>query len=54
LSAKPVPNLNKVGQRKLCQEWFRILGDYAQTEGRLNNVVAHDEYANEAVRGQPL
>lgn len=38
----------------LCSEWFNILRDYAQTEGQVNNIVAHDEYANNAIKGQAL
>lgn len=44
----PVPNLNKSGKVPLCQEWFRIISDYAQHEGQVNNIVARDEYGNEA------
>jgi hypothetical protein len=32
----------------LCSEWFRIIDEWADQEGKANNIVAHDEYGNEA------
>jgi hypothetical protein len=46
LDMKPVPNLG--GTPRLCSEWFEIISDYAQYEGEVNNVVARDEFGNEA------
>ena len=33
---------------KLCSEYRRIISEWADTEGMVNNVVAHDEYGNRA------
>lgn len=48
--ARPVPNLNPFGQMttKLCPEWFKIIAEYAKQEGKVNNIVARDEFGNEA------
>ena len=35
---------------RLCFEYQDIIEDYAELEGILNNVVAHDEYGNQAPR----
>lgn len=48
LKGKPVPNLNPTGSVTVCSEWFQILRDYAEREGRVNNIVRHDEYGNYA------
>ncbi len=46
---KPIGNL--AGQTcRLCSEWFRIIREWADKEGEVNNVVAHDEYGNPAGR----
>lgn len=44
LSKRPIANLG--GGTVLCSEWFAILRDWAQREGEVNNVVAHDEFGN--------
>lgn len=44
----PIPNLNPGGGSSLCSEWFEIIRQYAVFEGVVNNVVAHDEFGNEA------
>jgi hypothetical protein len=41
------------GKPNLCSEWFAILADYAQMEGKVNNVVARDEYGNAAPAPNP-
>jgi hypothetical protein len=38
-----------LGQRiRLCSEYIAILQNYANNEGRVNNIVDHDEYGNQA------
>lgn len=43
---RPVANVN--GTPKLCAEWFRIIREWSAYEGKVNNIVAHDEFGNEA------
>lgn len=45
LKQKPIGNLQ--GNSPLCSKWFGIISDYAQFEGKVNNVVARDEFGNE-------
>lgn len=45
---KPIPNLG--GSPTLCSELIGIFQQYAQREGEVNNIVAHDEYGNAAPR----
>lgn len=44
--AKPIPNLG--GSKLLCSELLNIYQEYAEYEGKVNNVVARDEFGNEA------
>jgi hypothetical protein len=38
-----------IGEKpKLCSEWFHIIYTYSEFEGKVNNVVAHDEHGNVA------
>lgn len=50
MKKKPVPNvLPPVAQDKItCSSLLAIYKRYADYEGRVNNIVAHDEYGNEA------
>ena len=42
---------NGLGQKTTyCSNYWRIFQLYAEREGELNNVVAHDEYGNQAPR----
>lgn len=44
-----------IGMRSnLCSDYQALIQAWADTEGRVNNVVAHDEFGNEAPRrGDP-
>jgi len=33
---------------QLCSEYQEILAQWAENEGRINNIVAHDEYGTPA------
>ncbi len=46
LGRKPVPNMG--GSQTVCSERLSIIQQWADTEGRVNNIVARDEYGNEA------
>jgi len=46
LSRKPIPNMG--GSRLVCSERLRLIQEWADAEGRANNIVAHDEYGNQA------
>lgn len=48
MDKKPVPNLNPKGSNKLCSDLLEIYRRYSEYEGRVNNVVAKDEFGNEA------
>lgn len=50
LSRTPTPNLNPTGTTGLCSKWFQIIREWADEEGKVNNVVAEDEYGNQAIR----
>jgi hypothetical protein len=45
VKAKPVAIAAKP---QLCSKWFAIIQKWADKEGAINNIVAHDEYGNEA------
>lgn len=46
LQAKPIPNMG--GSPIVCSERLRLIQQWADTEGKLNNIVARDEYGNQA------
>lgn len=46
LEQNPVPNLG--GKSEHCPEWFKIIREWSQNEGKVNNIVARDEFGNEA------
>lgn len=47
LDKKPQGNLQGTNPQ-LCSEWYALIVDYAQREGEVNNIVAHDEYGHDA------
>jgi hypothetical protein len=49
LTRKPIANLG--GSKTVCSERLTIIAEWAATEGRINNIVARDEYGNEARKG---
>lgn len=49
LGRKPIPNLG--GGPTVCSERIRIIAEWADKEGRVNNIVARTEYGHEAPRG---
>lgn len=46
LRRKPVPNVG--GNKNVCSDLLAIYQAYADYEGEVNNIVAHDEYGNHA------
>lgn len=48
LKRKPVANLAGAGVDQHCEVYWTLILEHAEWEGRVNNVVAHDEYGNEA------
>jgi hypothetical protein len=55
--SKLIKSLRPIGlgaTSPLCSEYWRIIREWSDTEGYVNNIVAHDEYGNEAPRaGDP-